>query len=126
MLSGIIAHQRGAALARYATQIQPARNLFAHCWSLGQILSPRIDSALLELFRVHFSVLGVEMIESSCVWTRRASERCRGLGFSDAADMLAERAQCQTGRHRKLVSDASRLVARWNTRRRAVLDARRL
>src|SRR5262252_8588273 len=120
MLSGIIAKDRGVALA-YVTQIQSARIRFAHSWSLGQVLSPRIEPELLELFLVHFSVLGVRMLEPSCLWTRRASERCRTMGLSAAASLLADRAQGQACRHRKLLSDASRLVARWNTRRRAVL-----
>src|SRR5438045_3994691 len=111
MLPGISARNRGVTLAGYGAQIQPARSRFAHCWSLGQILSPRIDPALLELFLVHFSVFGVGLIEPACVWTRRASERCRAFGFGEVADLLAERALAQTGRHRKLITDASRLVA---------------
>src|SRR5207237_8725420 len=60
------------------------------------------------------------------VWTRRAAERCRAMDLAEVARTLCERVQRQSGRHRKLLSDASHLVARWNTRHRTELDARRL
>jgi len=110
----------------YEARLRPPRRRFASNASLHEILSPAIEPALLELFLLHFCVLGVGITECIESWSRRAGERSRALSLDEVGRLLGERAQSAGQRHRRLLHDASGLVARWNTRFRGLLDARRL
>jgi len=59
-------------------------------------------------------------------WIRRAGERCEGMGLTDLGRSLRQHAAHEGGHHMMMIEDTRKLVARWNARRRPLLDAEAL
>jgi len=114
------------AFREYETRLEPARRRFAARGTLETVLAPGTDAALLELFLIHFCSLGVGMTEPVEGWIRRAGERCEGMGLTDLGRSLRQHAAHEGGHHMMMIEDTRKLVARWNARRRPLLDAEAL
>ena len=109
-------------MADYEAALQPARRAFGENWALKQLLDPRIDPELLELFFVHFSAFGFRMTDPVEGWLRRASARCKEIGMVEFAKALNGHASAEAGHQLMMVEDARALSRHWNESHASKLD----
>src|SRR5262245_5266884 len=108
------------ALEIYETRLCPVRTLFDQESALvTQILAPRIEPDVLELFLIYFSGLGVAMTEPVEGWIRRAGAACQEMGLDELGRSLITHASHEANHHLMLIEDTRSLVDRWNERHQA-------
>jgi hypothetical protein len=113
------------SLDEYEQLIAPARERFAVSPGI-QAIESTSDDVFLELFLLNFCALGSQMTEPVEGWIRRAAERCAAIGVSELAVALVGHAQAEAGHHLMMRADLRSLAARWNARRKPVVDADKL
>jgi hypothetical protein len=110
----------------YEHAVGPARERFAASAALCAMTASGVDPAMLELFLMHFSALGVGMTEPVDGWIRRAGERCRALGLDELGRSLMLHAKHEAGHHLMMIEDTRKLVDRWNARHAEQMSADQL
>jgi len=113
------------SLDEYEQLIAPARERFAVSPGI-QAIESTSDDVFLELFLLNFCALGSQMTEPVEGWIRRAAERCAAIGVSELAVALVGHAQAEAGHHLMMRADLRSLAARWNARRKPVVDGDKL
>jgi len=112
------------AIEIYETRLCPVRTLFEQESALvTQILAPRIEPDVLELFLIYFSGLGVAMTEPVEGWIRRAGAACQEMGLDELGRSLITHASHEANHHLMLIEDTRSLVDRWNERHQAPIHA---
>jgi hypothetical protein len=107
----------------YERAMIAARERFAANPPFRAVLASDVDPALLELFLMCFTALGVGMTEPVDGWIRRAGERCRAIGLDDLGRSLVMHAKHEAGHHLMMIEDTKKLVTRWNARKRSQVSA---
>jgi hypothetical protein len=100
----------------YESALAPARQRFAENPKFRAVVAGAVDPALLELFLVHFTALGVAMTEPVDGWIRRAGERCKAIGLDELGVALVTHAKHEAGHHLMMIEDTKKLASRWNAR----------
>ena len=112
------------AIESYETRLCAVRTLFEQESALvTQILAPRIEPDVLELFLIYFSGLGVAMTEPVEGWIRRAGAACQEMGLDELGRSLITHASHEANHHLMLIEDTRSLVDRWNERHQAPIHA---
>jgi len=112
------------AIEIYETRLCAVRTLFEQESALvTQILAPRIEPDVLELFLIYFSGLGVAMTEPVEGWIRRAGAACQEMGLDELGRSLITHASHEANHHLMLIEDTRSLVDRWNERHQAPIHA---
>jgi hypothetical protein len=107
----------------YEVSMEPARTRFSESRTLSLIQAPDINPALLELFHLYFTSVGVAMTERVEDWIRRAGERCEQIGLRELGRALRVHSNQEAGHHVMLIEDTRLLVDRWNARHSFALEA---
>jgi hypothetical protein len=107
----------------YEPHVAVARQLLEEDPKLRRLLDPQSDPAVLELFLIHFSSLGVNHTQYVEQWMRTAGRRCLELGLGDLGEALIRHAKYESGHDRLMEQDTRVLVDRWNRRGGVQLDA---
>src|SRR4051812_26072076 len=110
-------------LAQYDAGVHTARVDFAHESGLAHLLSPTVDPIELEAFLINFCSLGVALTQPVEGWLVRSSERCTAVGMNELGCALLSHSKAESGHHLMMIKDTHALVARWNGRRRPLLNA---
>ncbi len=110
----------------YELALIPARQRFADNPKFRAMTASDVDPALLELFLMHFTALGVGMTEPVDGWIRRAGERCRATGLEELGRALTMHAKHEAGHHLMMIEDTKKLAERWNARHAPQISATEL
>jgi hypothetical protein len=113
------------SLDEYEQLLAPVREWFAISPGVHAINASSND-VFLESFLLHFCALGSQMTEPVERWVRRAAGRCAIMGHAELANALNGHAQAEAGHHLLMIADLKSLAARWNARRKPVVNARKL
>ena len=113
------------SLDEYEQLLTPVRECFAISPGV-QAINSSSDDVFLESFLLHFCALGSQMTEPVERWIRRAAARCGTMGLAELAHALNGHAQAESCHHLLMIADVTSLAARWNARRKPVVNARKL
>src|ERR1700738_446410 len=113
------------SLDEYEKFLAPVRECFAVSPGVQAIKSSP-NGVFLKSFLLHFCALGSQMTEPVEGWIRRAAGRCAAMGHAELAHALHGHAQAEAGHHLMMIADVTSLAARWNARRKPLVDARKL
>ncbi|MGN6110763.1 MAG: hypothetical protein ACTHU0_37010 [Kofleriaceae bacterium] len=107
----------------YVPHVVEARARLQSAPALKKLLDPNVDPALVEGFLIQFNSMGVYMTEPVDGWIRRAGEATVKVGLQEVGEKLITHAKHEEGHHLMMIEDSKSLVARWNAKRGAQLDA---
>jgi hypothetical protein len=113
------------SLDEYERLLAPVRESFAVSPGV-QAINSSLNDVFLESFLLRFCALGSQMTEPVEGWIRRAAGRCAAMGHAELEHALNGHAQAEAGHHLMMIADVTSLAARWNARRKPLVDARKL
>lgn len=111
------------SLATYAALIAPARAALEVHPGVAPLLDPNTPRDVLERFLLEYCSLAVQLTAPVEGWIRRAGERCVALGRSEVGQALIAHSKHEAGHDAMLVEDTRKLVARYNVRHGARIQA---
>ena len=80
---------------------------------IARLLAEPVSEAQMLGFLLHFSALGVQMVEPVESWIRRAGAACIDRGFDELGAGLLEAAEGEAGHDAMMHADLRVLVSRW-------------